>query len=174
MAGVNISVDVDDSRFKAALAKLQQQAHNLEPAYARIASRLLASAQRRFETQTDPEGKAWEPLKESTLAARAKAGKSGGILKVNGYLLNSLEERSSNQGAQVGSNWLYARIHQLGGTTKAHVIRPINKKALAFGGVCVKQVNHPGSKIPARAYLGVDDSDAKAIEHIISSYLEQT
>lgn len=51
----------------------------------------------------------------------------------------------------------YARIHELGGQTKPHVILPKNGKVLAFtiGGkkiFCTK-VNHPGSKIPARSYL---------------------
>ncbi len=63
----------------------------------------------------------------------------------------------------------YARILELGGTTRAHVIRARNARFLAFeannsnytpwgigglgGTVYRKKVNHPGSHFPARPYL---------------------
>ena len=54
----------------------------------------------------------------------------------------------------VGSDRKYAAIHQLGGKTKAHVIRPKNGKALKIPGIGFrKSVNHPGSQIPARPYF---------------------
>lgn len=172
-AGVTISVKVDDSQFKEALAKLQGRAQYLQPAFADIAGRLLLSTRRRFERQQGPDGQPWPALSAGTLAAREKAGESGPILCIQGDLYRSYTQRSDNSGAEVGSNWLYARIHELGGKTRAHTIRPTNKKALAFGNSVVRSVNHPGSKIPARPVLGVDDSDAKAILHSIHSYLEQ-
>ena len=48
---------------------------------------------------------------------------------------------------------IYAAIHHLGGKTSAHKITVKNKKALAFGGLVRKSVNHPGSAIDARPYL---------------------
>lgn len=59
----------------------------------------------------------------------------------------------------IGSNVVYAGILEEGGTTKPHVIRPVNGKALAFGGRFFKKVNHPGSKIGGRHYVrrGVTD-----------------
>ena len=57
--------------------------------------------------------------------------------------------------SSIGSNVHYAAIHEFGGVTAPHVIRPRRGKALSFfiGGrqVCVHSVNHPGSQIPARA-----------------------
>ena len=51
----------------------------------------------------------------------------------------------------------YARILDLGGTTRAHVIEAQEGKALAFmaGGQMIfrRKVNHPGSKFPARPFL---------------------
>lgn len=173
--GVTVTVDVNDRRFRAALAELQRRGRNLGPVFGRIAARLLATTQERIlSTKQDPEGKDWEPLKASTLASRQKAGKAGGgILKVEGNLLTSLNENATRSYAEVGTNRLYARIQQLGGKTKAHVIKPVNKKALAFGDTVRKSVNHPGSDIPARPYLGVSDADAEAIERIIASYLQE-
>lgn len=92
-------------------------------------------------------------------------GKSG--LKVrSGSLLNSIGgtkkvymEGDNTYAGQIGSAGVpYARIHELGGTTKPHEIRPRNKLALKFSGgngdVFAKVVRHPGSKIPARPYMG--------------------
>lgn len=67
--------------------------------------------------------------------------------------------------SSMGSHVKYFGIHEFGGRTKAHVIRAKNGKALAFniGGktILVKSVNHPGSKMPARAPLatGIEESD---------------
>lgn len=55
----------------------------------------------------------------------------------------------------IGSNVVYAAIHEFGGQTRPRTIYPRKGKALSFfiGGraVTVSKVNHPGSKIPARA-----------------------
>lgn len=61
--------------------------------------------------------------------------------------------RTTGEGVEssIGSNVKYAAIHEFGGKTPPRTIYPRKKKALAFGGVVVKKVNHPGSKIPARA-----------------------
>lgn len=76
------------------------------------------------------------------------------------YLQDTMSLRNSirivrvdARGVVVGTDRPYGAIHQLGGTTPPHIIRPIRKKALKFGGKFVKRVNHPGSRIPARPYL---------------------
>ena len=55
----------------------------------------------------------------------------------------------------VSSNVIYARIHELGGKTRPHVIYPKNKKALYWAGAKfpVKKVKHPGSTLPARHWM---------------------
>ncbi|MDR1192188.1 MAG: phage virion morphogenesis protein [Verrucomicrobiales bacterium] len=67
----------------------------------------------------------------------------------------------------IGSNVKYAAIHEYGGTTPAHVIRARNRKSLAFrfkGDLIFRrQVNHPGSKIPARPYIGPTIAERKTM-----------
>lgn len=62
---------------------------------------------------------------------------------------------SGDTGVTTGSDREYAAIHQLGGRTKAHFIRPRNGKALWWPGAAhpVRGVRHPGSVIPARPFL---------------------
>lgn len=99
------------------------------------------------------------------LEAKVKRDKlSGQVLKVrSGALRRSIaskvEETATTITGKVFSSGdvKYARIHELGGTTPAHVIEPNKAKALAFamGGKMIfrKRVNHPGSKMPERSYL---------------------
>lgn len=64
---------------------------------------------------------------------------------------------ATHGGVTVGSDRYYAAIHQLGGSTPPHVIRPVKGKALNIPGIGLrKKVNHPGSKIPARPYFPFD------------------
>ena len=43
------------------------------------------------------------------------------------------------------------------------MIRPKNKRALSFGGIVVRSVNHPGSNIPARPFLRLTPGDLRDI-----------
>ena len=105
--------------------------------------------------------------------ARAKELVSGPVLNVrSGTLRRSITSRTEEMPGGVrgviGASAAYARIHELGGKTPPHEIRPKNAKALHFftggGGVggfhgygvdevFARVVHHPGSKIPERSYL---------------------
>jgi phage gpG-like protein len=102
-----------------------------------------------FKDEKDPvTGQKWEKLKNPR--------EKGKILWDGGQLRRSLNWNAFPDGSVIfGSNMEYARIHQLGGKTSAHEIKPYNAKALHFNGTFAKRVSHPGSKIPARPYMGV-------------------
>lgn len=99
------------------------------------------------------------------LAARVRDDKlSGQALQTrSGALKASIAaDVSATQGAvtaSVGSvgDVKYAAIQEYGGRTAAHEILPDKAQALAFmvGGLrrFARRVNHPGSTLPARAYL---------------------
>ncbi len=103
-------------------------------------------------------------VRDTTIAVegRAREKLSGQVLNVRtGRLRRSITskitEGESGAIGTVGTNVSYARIHEFGGTTRAHVIRARNAKSLKFskGGLDVfrTSVNHPGSKIPERSFL---------------------
>lgn len=103
------------------------------------------------------------------LKRNTKAGYS--ILQDSGRLAGSITSAFDGSSATVGTNVLYAAIHQFGGQTKAHVIRAKNAKALAFGGVFRKSVNHPGSKIPARPFLTISPAGEQKIVRAGEAFL---
>ena len=105
----------------------------------------------------------------SQVPEQAEGGKT---LDKDGHLKDSIDYHATSSKVMVGSNLPYARIHQKGVKTSPHVIRPKRKKALAFGGVVRKKVNHPGSDIPARPYLGISDDDREEIMDTMTDFLE--
>ena len=167
MAGARIRIEVDDGDVREGLARLIRRARNPMPALDRIGSYLEAATIRRFELEQAPGGAPW---RKSRRAARD----GGQTLTDTGRLRNSITRRVFGDAVEVGTNVVYAAIHQFGGRTRPRVIRPRRKKALFFPGAGhpVRSVNHPGSRIPARPFLGVDDTDRRQIRRIVERFLE--
>ena len=70
----------------------------------------------------------------------------------SGRLRRSITFKVTSEGTVVsglvGTNVVYARIHEFGGHTKPHIILPKNARALHFNGRY-----HPGSNFPERSFL---------------------
>lgn len=144
-----------------ALAKLGTAADRMDhalPLFDAIGAMLVTSTQQRFETETDPSGTPWP----ASLRAKTDGGKT---LTDSAHLRNSMTHEPDDTGVMVGTNVIYAAIHQLGG-----VIRAKSAEFLHFisGGedVFVKSVT-----MPQRAFLGLDDADEKEIEAIAGDFV---
>jgi phage gpG-like protein len=153
-AGIEIRLDADYQRIIDALNTAKKP--DLKK-LARFAGLELADvSEQAFHDEADPvTGAKWAPLK----APRAN-GETRPVLWAGGQLHRSLMDDGAiddrSDGTVVfGTNMVYGRIHQEGGRTRAHEIRPKRAKALRFNGRFAKKVQHPGSDIPARPYLGV-------------------
>lgn len=172
-ASFNITAKLDERQIIKALDQLLERGSRLAPAFKNIGEELLRSTRERFSSQTDPDGRPWEKLKAGTIAAKAARGHSTKILRRRGYLSDTIRCQAGENGVRVGTNRVYGAIHQLGGQTKAHVIRPVKGKALAWPGGRhpVRGVNHPGSKIPARPYLGLSNRDRERVLEIVADHL---
>lgn len=164
-------LNVLDSQVMAQLTKAAAKISNPEPLMASWANELLSQTEANFAAEGRPH---WIGLKYPR-----KDGKGGKLLqRSSAGLASSVQQFHTGDTAGVGSNKVYAAIHQLGGQTKPHEIKPKNKKALAFNGRVVKKVNHPGSKIPARPYLPIDGASnlqpqaVAAIMSVTNVYLQ--
>jgi phage virion morphogenesis protein len=161
MAGVGIEVAFG-AEYQSILKALERMAHPDKRALLDFAGKeLLDCTESAFETESNPAtGEKWVPLKYPR-----KNGSTDTILQDKGTLVGSIRRELRDDSVLVGSNRVYARIHQEGGTTKAHEIKPTRKKALRFNGRVVKKVNHPGSKIPPRPFLGIPrDFDRRLLD----------
>jgi len=108
-----IKIRIDDADVQQHLTQLQQRTSNLRPLMVRIAGHMLDAVHQNFESEGRPR---WPSLKPSTRKARARIGKwPGPILRVTGQLARSVSRRATDTEAIVGTNKVYAAIHQFGG-----------------------------------------------------------
>ena len=147
-----ISIEVNDTVIKGILARLQQRVGNLRPVLGSVATELLSITEGAFQQETDPAtGDRWPDLAPSTKRQRAKIGKwPGRILQMSAAGLSaSIQPDVGDDYAQVGTNKVYAAIHQFGG----------------------KAGRNRETTIPARPYLGLSNTDKDVIVEIISQHL---
>lgn len=131
-----ITLTIDDREVRDALTELQRRLRDMTPAMRAIATELEARVDKRFETQTDPNGARWKPLADSTLLSAMRGGvkkgqsltkKGGGtrsgairalarkqILIDHGDMLGSLSSRFDANSAEVGFGQPYAAYHEYG------------------------------------------------------------
>lgn len=163
MAGVRIELDAREAT--AALGQIVRRARNPRPAFDQIGSYLVSSVIRRFKTEAGPGGRPWKK-------SRRALEQGGQTLTDRGRLRASITHNVLSDGVEVGTNVVYAAIHQFGGKTKPRTIRPKRAKALRIPGIGFRaSVRHPGSRIPARPFLGLDERDERAISRIVDRYL---
>ncbi len=158
---------LDDARLSERVNRLIAGIQDASPLMRIIAGDMMDEVEENFAQQGRPK---WLGFKYTP--SEKRGGTSAKLLQHSGQLASSIVERSDGNTAAVGTNKVYARIHQEGGKTKPHLIKPRNKKALAFNGRVVKQVNHPGSDIPARPYLLITALGEQKILSHTSQYLQ--
>ena len=159
-----------------ALRRAATQMTNTRPLMMMVSGIMRDAVEENFAQQGRPK---WKDLAPSTKLGYQVGGKDwkglrkggsvnikpwgGVILQRSGQLAASIQTTYGNTTAVVGTNKVYAAIHQFGGKTKPHVIKAKNGRALSFGGIVVRSVNHPGSNIPARPFLTLTPRDLRDV-----------
>lgn len=142
MTGATFQLQVEDERLQAALADMAARAEDLSEPFDVLGMALTVSTQRRFELGEDPQGNTWPP----SLRALAEDGRT---LVESAVLFQSITHRAGPQELEVGTNVVYAAIHQLGGQAgRGRKVR-----------------------IPARPYLGLDAADEDEIAATLVDWL---
>lgn len=156
-----ITITVDDREVRALLARIKSRLGSTKPLMGVIAETIRTSVERNFAASGRPR---WTP------SARVR-DEGGQTLSDTGRLRRSFTVQAGDGWAAVGTNVAYAAIHQFGGKTKPHIIRPKKAKALKTPYGFFKSVKHPGSEIPARPFLMVQDEDWDEIKATINDFL---
>ena len=144
MAGIQVDIEIDDKRVRGSIGRLLDALANPRPALDEIGSRLAASTLERFRSERAPDGTPWQ----QSLRALVQGGQT---LQDTGRLRDSIQHVVRGDGVDIGSNVVYAAIHQFGGKAgKGHAVA-----------------------LPPRPYLGIDDRDAAAIERIVTRHIAE-
>ena len=146
---VTIEYRIDSSELRIRTDVLARRISTLGDVLRASAEDVALSVRERYDAQQAPDGTSWQPLAASTLERK----RDGRILVDGDVLRKSITvraaTRSGNPSLRMGSNLVYARIHQLGGK--------------AGRGLSVM--------IPARPYLGYSEEDLKDIRRRIIRHL---
>ncbi len=127
-----ITTTLTNAGLDAAIAKLGRLASFEMSELVGDASAILeSSTKRRFETKVSPSGSKWAEWSDDYASTR---GDQHSLLVGENDLLTNVQSYATSTKAVVGSNLVYAAIHNLGGDAV-------------------------GRDIPAREYLGVSDDD---------------
>lgn len=158
-----IEIKIENDTVTPALARLARSMANTAPVMTRIAGILHDAVEENFRRGGRPQ---WAGLKPPA----SKRRQGGQVLADGARLKNSIVERADATSAVVGTNVKYAAIHQFGGQTRAHEIRPRTKKAPASGGRVVRKVNQFGGQTRA-PFLALTDGDSDKIVRTVTDYL---
>lgn len=109
-----------------------------------LGGELENQTRRRISTEkTDPDGEKWIEWSEAYAAVRPQ---KGGLLDLDGGLVDSIAYETSSDAVTVGSNLVYALVHQEGWDKK---------------------------NIPARPYLGVSDENLADLGQLVIDFIAQ-
>lgn len=198
-SGSGVRVDVDDAGVLRALDLAAGAGADMARIHRAIAGHVLTVTQRRIEREIGPGGVHWPAFAASTLArmsARRRADPK--LLRDSARLYSSLTALADSGRAAVGTNVVYAAIHQFGGDSVQHArSQQVHVRDAAVGAATTKDGRRVGShrrfasaksrakslrtewvtmpertiRIPARPYLGIDDADRAEILRIITDVL---
>lgn len=149
MSGVELSVDIDLSEAQAALARLS--AGQIDQLAYEIGALVEDQTKLRImDEKRAPDGMPWAPWSEAYAESLKRRNRRNprSLLVGVGDLRDSIQNYTTGETVKVGSNLIYAAIHQ-------------------FGGEAV------GMNIPARPYLGLSADNATAIEEFVADRLEE-
>ncbi len=142
-----IKIDIDDRDVLQALDRLARRVSDMTPAMRAIGQEMETRIAQRFETERDPAGRPWAPLKPAT--ERAKRGR-GSILYHTGELLDSRTHRAGPLEVAVGFGKPYAAWHEFG----------------------TKRMQRRGLLLADPQARTLGEEDRRAIIDIIAGYLE--
>jgi len=143
-------IRMQDTGVRAALDRLVRAlplGGDMTPVMRDLGRALKTGTQLRFRAQQSPEGTSWQP----SLRALAEGGQT---LRLTGRLRNSITFAATKNSVEVGTNVVYAAIHQFGG--KAGRSR---KTGL---------LQH---LIVPRPYLGASEADKTELLRILNGYI---
>ncbi|AZN69301.1 phage virion morphogenesis protein [Acinetobacter haemolyticus] len=116
-----MQIIIDDSALQQKLQDAADKLADTTPLMQRLSMTLLNTTEENFNAEGRPKWAALNP----EYAARRKGGQ---MLQLSGQLAASITPFHGVDYAGVGSNKVYAAIHQFGGKTRPHTIQPKKKK----------------------------------------------
>ena len=152
--------ELEDEAALAAFNRLIAFGQDMSPVLHEIGATLEASTRQRFEDGIGPDGVAWQPSQRAILTG-------GQTLVDTGRLRGSISYQVEGDEVLIGTNVIYAAIHQMGGRIEAK-----DGGRLAFRLPDGGYVTPTAVEMPARPFLGVSAEDAEDIHALVVDHAE--
>ncbi|MCA8016166.1 phage virion morphogenesis protein [Burkholderia vietnamiensis] len=189
-----VEIEIDDSRYAATMGRVRALMQDASPVTALIAGLMTDAVEENFAQQGRPP---WLGLSPKTLKRRREEAGTGKILQRSGRLASSITPAHDATTARVGTNVVYAAIHQFGGTIQRHPMSGYVRLRKDRNGMIMRQADHPHLavfaknshkrvkivkwtrsqgwtiKIPARPFFALTESDNIGIESEVTAYLRR-
>lgn len=177
MAGTTIEIKANDKKVTKLLLQIHAKLGDLTAANKIIGSTVRASVIRNFEKAGRP--KKWKKHSASTKSIRGKGAK---ILMAQGFaggLAGSINYSADKESAKIGTNKIYAAVHQFGAKkgsfgSFAIGIREYMRKLKSGKSSRVqahtRKVKLPWGDIPARPFLKVQKQDWDEIKEALGEF----
>ena len=188
MTGIREAITIEDEAVNAALSRAEAAGANTKSLMRDIAAAMLFSVQRRFETETGPDGRSWARHAPRTAKARINRKRRGNqpvtpkLLRDSNRLYQSISSEAGEREAATGTNLVYAAIHQQGGTVTQYPqsrrvrFRKSGRRILFARKAHKRVIEKPVTfglrsiVIPARPYLGFSEADRAQILEIAEEH----
>ncbi|MBT9430945.1 phage virion morphogenesis protein [Candidatus Symbiopectobacterium endolongispinus] len=178
--GGSYEIKYDISDFERGLGELINRLEQRQPLMRELAAAMHDAVEENFAQQGRPARASWSPR-----YVRTRQG--GKILQKRGRLVSSISEYHDNDSATVGTNVVYARIHQEGGTItiparsqrayyKQHKDGSVGNRFVKKSKSNFSQWNTIGENkitIPACPFLHLTESDVDGMENTAQNYLQR-
>jgi phage virion morphogenesis protein len=132
-------IQVDDANVKVALGKFRLSLAQKDDLMFQIGAAMLVSVRRTFREQGSP-ARSWMPLAPSTIKSDPKKYGTGHQLLIDsGHLLASIGFKPGPNSVTIGTNLVYAAVHQFGSRDRAGIGAGPRTKAMQDATVNVKE-----------------------------------
>lgn len=151
---MSAAIRIDLSELKALDGRLLAKARQLEdltPLMDQIGQAMETTTHERFEGESGPDGVPWQKSKKKT----------GKTLTEGGFLDDSITHKAGSDSVEIGTNKIYAGIHQFGGTIDLE-----GGNAFGLGLSFTRQIT-----MPARPFLGIGGDDELTIGELAGDFL---
>jgi phage virion morphogenesis protein len=161
MAADMLRIEIKAAAVQAALNRLRSNLPSegdMTPVMKSLGRVLLTGTQLRFRAGKAPDDQQWK----ASLRAALHGGQT---LRDSGGLLGSITYEAGNGSVAVGTNKVYAAIHQFGGSIKAKGAKSLAFRLAGGGFAQVRSVT-----MPARPFLGASDTDQAELLRVLQAH----
>lgn len=159
-----LKTELVTTAVREAIAAAKNSLEDMTPIFRDVRDHMIRATKRRFIDSKGPDGKAWAPKSEATLARYKKLGYGTmALLKPligqKGVLSTNIKSHADRNGAVIGSPEKYSRVMQEGAAQGAF-------------GENAKGRPIPWGRIPARRWLGLSTADEAVIIAIAEEHVQ--